>query len=493
MTRRRTPLLLATLAVCLAPAVAHAGPISDQVDYGLKATTAWDAGYTGEGQTIAVIDTGTDARHPWFNGQVVSEACFTSMPQKDLRPTCPGLGTYGSDPLVKGPVYGPGAAMPPSSGWGLTPEQWAKARTYHGTAVAGIAAGGQQFAFGYRIGRRGIAPDADVIAVNAFAVQTDGQGAGSPPDLLASLQWVNEQRAQHNIAVVNLSWTYEDIGGDSGPCDADAKLNRKGGAAAVRDAINELVANGVTVVAAAGNHGGTAVGFPACLSNVIAVGGTDTDNGGLYVGKADGTGTPASTQLTVLAPATRITGPRPGGTSKAATGTSYAAPLVSGAIALYKQKYPSATPQMIRNALKTSGPTILVRPGIRRRVLQVDDFLDLKPGPIGAVNESCLHLAFQPAEGRPAERDAFVRLTCAPAKRRPGKLVITVTGPNTDVVRAYTDVPLADTSYYANRLVKFGVPRFRPEPGLYQTCYLLYGTEDKIYPLASSCREDEVG
>ena len=57
MTRRRT-LLITTLVLGLAPAVAHAGPISDQVDYGLKATTAWDAGYTGEGQTIAVIDTG---------------------------------------------------------------------------------------------------------------------------------------------------------------------------------------------------------------------------------------------------------------------------------------------------------------------------------------------------------------------------------------------------------------------------------------------------
>ncbi len=78
----------------------------------------------------------------------------------DLAPTCPGADA-GS--LVAGPMEGPGAAMPPSSRKGAS----------HGTSVAGIAAGANVFADG-SFGNRGIAPDAEIVAVNAGLDQRGG-------------------------------------------------------------------------------------------------------------------------------------------------------------------------------------------------------------------------------------------------------------------------------------------------------------------------------
>src|SRR5215212_6031078 len=57
--------------VAFAPALAESGPI-------VQAPDMWSAGYTGSGQTIAVLDTGVDSSHPFLSGRVVDEACYSS-------------------------------------------------------------------------------------------------------------------------------------------------------------------------------------------------------------------------------------------------------------------------------------------------------------------------------------------------------------------------------------------------------------------------------
>jgi subtilisin family serine protease len=42
------------------------------------ASTAHNAGYTGNGVTVAVLDTGILKSHPFLTNKVVSEACFSS-------------------------------------------------------------------------------------------------------------------------------------------------------------------------------------------------------------------------------------------------------------------------------------------------------------------------------------------------------------------------------------------------------------------------------
>jgi len=53
------------------------------------APTAWGQGFTGQGRTVAVLDTGVDKFHPFFNNRVVSEACYSTT-SATTGSTCPG-------------------------------------------------------------------------------------------------------------------------------------------------------------------------------------------------------------------------------------------------------------------------------------------------------------------------------------------------------------------------------------------------------------------
>src|SRR5690606_17591043 len=43
----------------------------------VNADDAWAARYTGNGQAVAILDSGTDNTHPFFGGRVKSEACYS--------------------------------------------------------------------------------------------------------------------------------------------------------------------------------------------------------------------------------------------------------------------------------------------------------------------------------------------------------------------------------------------------------------------------------
>jgi subtilisin family serine protease len=97
--------------------------LDDSVDL-VGADEAWDLGYTGEGWSVAVLDTGIRATHEFFQGKTIVEACFS------LQDDCPNGGNE---------MTGPGAAA--------HYEDFYEGYD-HGTHVAGIATGNRGTLFG---------------------------------------------------------------------------------------------------------------------------------------------------------------------------------------------------------------------------------------------------------------------------------------------------------------------------------------------------------
>ena len=303
---------------------------------GADVTTA--AGFDGSGAAVVILDSGVESGHPFFGGRVVAEACFSSTGN------CPNGHTT---------QFGAGAAAPCTYG----------ALCWHGTHVAGIAAGRSSTL-------QGVAPGADLIAIQAGSRDTgaDCGTAGSPcvvffdSDLLAALDYVADTLSgSHEIAAVNMSLGSDTTWSSESACNAAN--------ASYKLAIDALRALGIASVVAAGNGSvTTGVSAPACISSAIAVGAT-TDTGDAVWVKSN-SGPP----LDLWAPGTNITSSVTGGGFSEATGTSMSTPHVAGAFAVLRQADPTASVTTLLAALESTGlPVFDSRNGLTFPRLQVDD------------------------------------------------------------------------------------------------------------------------
>ncbi|MBI5744325.1 MAG: S8 family peptidase [Elusimicrobia bacterium] len=167
--------------------------------------------------------------------------------------------------------------------------------TGHGSHVSGIIAGALNWK-----GVVGFAPEASIIPVKVL----NSSGTGKVSEIIAGIEWAMGQRPD----IINMSL------GSSKYSEAQAK--------AVKAARNA----GILVVCAAGNDGGT-VNFPAAFDGATAVTALAFDN----------TLAPFSCkgpETDFIAPGVKIFSAAPGGGFIAASGTSQAAPHVSGLAAL---------------------------------------------------------------------------------------------------------------------------------------------------------------
>ena len=329
----------------------------------IGAPEAWSQGYTGSGQTIAVIDTGVDATHPFLAGKVVSEACYSGS--GDGTSLCPGG-------VRESILPGSGSPCPPSL-----------SDCFHGTAVAGIAAGyGTEFS--------GVARDARIIAIQVFSRCGEDCINSTTSDWLAGLERVLEIGSSFDIAAVNMSFGTPVP--DPETCDTDFP--------AVKAAMDNLRAAGIAPVAASGNGGfDTKIDFPGCISGAISVGSAELA-GDATTREHLSRFSNSSPQLDLLAPGRGIRTSVPGDGFEYFNGTSIATPHVSGAWALLKSKAPTASVADLLPVLSQTGvPLTDSRNGLIRARIQIDAALDALLPQLSYASGTRLALTASPYPG----------------------------------------------------------------------------------------------
>jgi subtilisin len=318
------------------------------VEANLTAAAGWD----GAGTVIAVVDTGVDGSHPFLAGKVVEEACFSTTSLGQTTSFCPNH---------QAQQFGPGAGVNCPSSIGTC---------WHGTHVAGIATGNGA---GAGVAYSGVAPGAKIMAVQVFSRGDTGPTCGGtlPPcvtawssDILAGLERVYNVRHLHNFAAVNLS-----VGGTAyGNCDTDP----------AKPFIDNLRAAGIATVVASGNSGAVSLlSAPSCVSTAVSVGSTEKSD---HVSSFSN----VSATMSLFAPGGGIFSSAPDGGWRTASGTSMAAPHVSGAFAVLKQAAPTASVTTLLDALQQTGlPVTDIRLfGVTRPRIRVNQALaTLDTGP----------------------------------------------------------------------------------------------------------------
>jgi serine protease AprX len=297
-------------------------------------SSAWNAGFTGAGIGVAVIDSGINDAHPdlWDSTHTTSRVLY----HQDFT----GTATTNSSG-AKYDLYG------------------------HGTHVAGIVAGNGYLSGGHY---SGVAPEANLIDLRAL----DANGAGTDSTVIAAIQQAIALKNAYNIRIINLS------------------LGRGIPASYTQDPLCQAVEaawkNGIVVVVAAGNLGRLSVygsnGFgtitaPGNDPFVITVGATKSN--GLATPQAETKASYSSKGPTtydhvlkpdLMAPGSAIVSlAAPGATLEASypndvvagtdgkadyftlSGTSMATPAVAGAAALMLEEQNTLTPDQVKARL----------------------------------------------------------------------------------------------------------------------------------------------
>ena len=280
----------------------------------------WNQGLTGEAVTVAVIDSGISP-HADFGDRLLAQVSFNANAQ----------------------------TVNDTNG--------------HGTHVAGIVGGN-----GFSSNRKyvGVAPQVNLVSLKVL----DESGRAYESDTVAAMQWVLENKDLYNIRIVNLS--------------INSNLEQTYHESALNLAAEILWFNNIVVVASAGNRSKdglfyTITASPANDPYIITVGSSDEkdtddrldDTISLY--SAHGKTLSGHIKPDIIAPGYNIISTlsphsswltehpdrvEGNGAYFRMSGTSMAAPIVSGAVALLLQSEPHLTPDQVKYRLMHTGSNI---------------------------------------------------------------------------------------------------------------------------------------
>ncbi|NVM45475.1 MAG: S8 family serine peptidase [Candidatus Lokiarchaeota archaeon] len=274
----------------------------------------WENGLTGKNITVAVIDTGIFGNH----------SAFTNDGKK-----------LWSDRIIKYYDLITNSSDIPQDNNG------------HGTWVASILGGNCS-------DYQGVAPGVNLVILRIF----DSIGETNVSVFENAINWILQNKDIYDIRIVSMSF------------GAKPEADKLFEIINLQQIVRKLVDNGILVVAAAGNDGDPSDGIgtinsPASEKKVVAVGGVDYD-GEMYQLSSKGPSFEFTKKPDVCAPAVSIYGADTDFPDDYAfgSGTSGAAPFVSGLAALMLEKKGTLTPLDLKNILsltsyKTKNPRLV--------------------------------------------------------------------------------------------------------------------------------------
>nr|MBA3717453.1 S8 family serine peptidase [Actinomycetota bacterium] len=292
-----------------------------QADPLIHADQARAAGYTGNGVTVAILDSGMQLNHPDLADSLLAQHCFVASPG-----SCPN-----------------GLSEQSGSGSGRDDNG-------HGTNVAGIVTGNGTIA------PIGVAPAAKVVIVRVLAA--DGSFS-TTTQVLNGLQWVLDH-PEYGVKVINMSLGTNAL--YAGTCDNVGSF-----AMNFASVVHSLRLQGVTIFSSSGNQQAlSTMVLPACLSEVVAVGAVyDSAYGSDQFFCTDPSAADkvtcfsnSSTALDLLAPGAATTSTGLGSSTSTYKGTSQASPMAAAAAADLLQARASITPAEVESTLKSTGTLI---------------------------------------------------------------------------------------------------------------------------------------
>ena len=253
---------------------------------------------TGEGSTIAVLDSGIDSSYPIFNfgNDIVNatdETCFLANTSECI--TASGV-------------------------------------ISHGTTMAAII--------------KSIAPNARLVDIQVLSATS---GTGFYSDWLSGLNYLLENHSALGITAVNASFSTQIL--YAGECESvypDAA-----------NAVRQLREAGILVFSSTGNLANLgAVGAPACLSNTVGVGSIDISQSNIIVSSF----TNRSNRLDFLASGEDIAVDLNGDGELYETGggTSHSTAVLSGLVALLYEQNPELLPSQLLFSLRNGGQAVNV-------------------------------------------------------------------------------------------------------------------------------------
>ena len=290
--------------------------------------------YTGKGSLIAVIDSGIEYDHEDFkrDGESIISDKSAYFETNERTETVS---------IHKVSTEGWSVVSHDREDDGYGGKEWVD----HGSNVSGSAAASNN-----GVGTVGIAPGANILALKIDFYD---------PSIIEAIKYA----ADNGADVINLS-----LGGfdsDEYP-DGYEDYASDGTKTTFKDAIDYAYDKGVIVVAAAGNESTDCKSYPACNEHVVSVGAlqpyTDKfDSEYSNYNKSTDTASTKGISVDITAPGS-VCAPGIKDPTKSTktlgyhftSGTSFSSPIVAGAAALWKEKYPNGTPDEFEEDLYDS-------------------------------------------------------------------------------------------------------------------------------------------